>query len=225
MEAADYPQPAVPGRAMRIAIPKGVLYDDSVRLLAKAGLDVNSLADPGRLLVLGTPDAEYYILRPTDVPVFVAHGGVDCAMCGKDSLLEADLDVVELVDLRFGPCRFVVAEQAGAHDLIERRYQRSGVLRVASKYPRIATEYFAARGVQVEIIRMRGNIELAPLVGMADRIVDITATGATLRENNLVIVDEVIASTARFIANPASLRLDARVRELAERLARTVGKE
>ena len=212
-------------RPLRIAIPKGVLYDDSVKLLGLAGLDTVALADPGRQLVIAVPGAEVYILRPTDVPTFVAHGGVDCAMCGKDSLLEADLDVVELADLKYGPCRFVVAEQAGTRESIEQRYQRSGVLRVASKYPRITTQYYDRLGVQVEIIRMRGNIELAPLVGMADRIVDITATGTTLRENNLVIVDEVIASTVRFIANPASLRVDGRVRELSEKLLDIVGRD
>jgi len=212
-------------RPLRFAIPKGALYDDSVSLLSKAGFQTAGLADPGRQLVITTPAIEFYILRPTDVPVFVAHGGVDCAFCGKDSLFEADLDVVELADLEFGACRFVVAEPEGAHAQIEQRYQRSGVLRVASKYPRITTEFFAARGVQVEIIRMRGNIELAPLVGMADLILDITATGTTLKENRLVITEEVMPSTARFIANPASLRVDRRVRELAELLIDIVGKD
>ncbi|MDR2957124.1 MAG: ATP phosphoribosyltransferase [Coriobacteriales bacterium] len=210
---------------LRIAIPKGMLYLDSINLLANAGLDITELVDPGRQLVFSTLDTEIYILRPSDVPVFVAHGGVDCAICGKDSLLEADLDVVELADLKFGPCRFIVAERAGTHEQVEQRYQRSGVLKVASKYPRIATEYYNKMGVQVEIIKMRGNIELAPLVGMADRVVDITATGTTLRENNLVIVDEVLASTARFIANPASVRVDPRVRRLADEFIQIVGKE
>ncbi|MCL2339921.1 MAG: ATP phosphoribosyltransferase [Actinomycetia bacterium] len=207
-----------PARPLRIALPKGALYDESRALLTVAGLATTGLIDPGRQLVIHTARAEFFILRPTDVPVFTAHGGVDCAICGKDSLLEADLDVVELVDLRFGPCRFVVAERTGSHEQVEQRYQRSGVLRVATKYPHITSEYYERRGIQVELIQMRGNIELAPLVGMADRIVDITATGTTLRENNLEIVDEVLASTARFIANPASVRVDGRVRELADQL-------
>jgi ATP phosphoribosyltransferase regulatory subunit len=157
-------------------------------------------------------------VRPTDVPVFVSYGGVDCAICGKDSLTEAALEVVEMADLGFGACRFVVAEPAQAAGLAEDAYQRLGVLRVATKYPRITAAYYRSVGVQVEIVKMHGNIELAPLCGMADRIVDITATGATLRENNLVILDEVLASTARFVGNPASVRIDPRVRALAARL-------
>jgi len=210
---------------LRLAIPKGVLYNDSVALLGQVGLDISELRNPGRQLVISSGSVEFYILRPSDVPVFVAHGGVDSAMCGKDSLLEADLDVVELVDLKYGPCRFIVAERQGAREQIEQRYQQSGILRVASKYPRITTEYYDRLGVQVEMIRMRGNIELAPLVGMADRIVDITATGTTLKQNNLVIVDEIVTSTVRFIANPASLRVDSRVRELADKLAQVVDQQ
>jgi ATP phosphoribosyltransferase regulatory subunit len=207
---------------LRIAIPKGTLYDDCLSLLARAGFDTTLLVDPGRQLVITTSDAEFYILRPNDVPVFTAYGGVDCAICGKDSLVEADLELVELVDLKFGVCRFVVAERADSRQQVERRFQSSGVLKVASKYPRITSLYYAKIGVQVELIKMHGNIELAPLVGMADRIVDITATGATLRENNLVIVDEVMPSSARLIANPSSMRIDSRVRQLADLLIETV---
>jgi ATP phosphoribosyltransferase regulatory subunit len=212
-------------RALRIAVPKGELFDGSVSLLARAGLDTTTLADPGRQLVISAGQVEYYILRPSDVPVFAAHGGVDCAICGKDTLVELGLDIVELADLKFGACRFIVAEQAGSRDAVLARQAQSGVLRVASKYPHITEQYYAQQGVQIELIVMHGNIELAPLVGMADRIVDITATGRTLRENNLIIVDEVMHSTARFIANPASVRVDSRVYELADLLIETVGKD
>ena len=150
--------------------------------------------------------------------MFTSYGGVDCAICGKDSLVEADLEVVELVDLQFGACRFVVAEPAQAAGAAELNYQRLGVMRVATKYPRITAEYYRSIGVQVDIVKMHGNIELAPLCGMAERIVDITATGTTLKENNLVIIDEVLGSTARFVGNPASVRIDARVRRLAASL-------
>jgi ATP phosphoribosyltransferase regulatory subunit len=207
---------------LKIAVPKGALYADSVALLARAGLDVSGLDDPGRQLVFANDGVEFYIVRPTDAPVFAAYGGVDCAICGKDSLAEAALEVVELVDLKFGACRFVVAEPAQAAGAAEAAYRRLGVLRVASKYPRITKEYYDSVGVQVEVVKMHGNIELAPLCGMAERVIDITATGTTLRENNLVIVDEVLQSTARFVGNPASVRLDARVRRLAERLVREV---
>jgi ATP phosphoribosyltransferase regulatory subunit len=214
-EARAYPP-------LRIAVPKGALYGESVALLAQAGLDAAGLDDPGRQLVIYREEVEYYIVRPTDVPVFVSYGGVDCAICGKDSLAEAALEVVELVDLGFGTCRFVVAEPAAAGGAAEEAYRRLGVMRVATKYPRITAQYYDSIGVQVETVKMHGNIELAPLCGMADRIVDITATGTTLRENNLVIVDEVLQSTARFVGNPASVRTDARVRGLARRLENTV---
>jgi ATP phosphoribosyltransferase regulatory subunit len=199
-------------------VPKGALYKESVALLGRAGLDIRGLDDPGRQLVIANEEAEFYIVRPTDVPIFVSYGGVDCAICGKDSLVEAALEVVELSDLGFGACRFVVAEPAQAAGETEEAYRTLGVLRVATKYPRITAAYYRALGVQVELVKMHGNIELAPLCGMAQRIVDITATGTTLRENNLVIVDEVLASTARFVGNPASVRIDPRVRELASRL-------
>ena len=212
-------------KPLRVAVPKGSLFKDSVTLLAKAGLDIGGLADAGRQLVFLTPKTQFYILRPTDVPIMTAHGGVDCAICGKDSLLEADLSQVELADLGFGACRLVVAELNGAHQQIEERYQQRGVLRVATKYPHITAEYYRNQAVQTEIIKMHGNIELAPLVGIADRIVDITASGATLRENNLVIVDEVVASTARFVGNPASVRIDPRVRKLANSLTEIVERE
>lgn len=212
-------QSSHPTSRLKIAVPKGALYPQSVELLAKAGLDVRGLDDPGRQLVFYNEGVEFYIVRPTDVPVFVSYGGVDCAICGKDTLVEATLEVVELVDLGFGACRFVVAEPAQSTGAAEDAYRRLGILRIATKYPHITKEYYDREGVQVEIVKMHGNIELAPLCGMAERIVDITATGTTLRENNLVIVDEVLQSTARFIGNPASVRIDARVRELAEELA------
>ena len=204
---------------LKIAVPKGALYPQSVELFAKAGLDVSGLDDPGRQLVFYNQGVEFYIVRPTDIPVFVSYGGVDCAICGKDSLVEAALEVVELADLGYGACRFVVAEPEQASGAAEDAYRRLGIMRIATKYPRITKEYYDREGVQVEIVKMHGNIELAPLCGMAERIVDITATGTTLRENNLVIVDKVLQSTARFVGNPASVHIDSRVRGLAEELA------
>jgi ATP phosphoribosyltransferase len=205
---------------MRIAVPKGALFDGSVCALERAGLDVGGLADPGRQLTIRTPDVEFVIGKPTDIPIYVAYGGVDCAIAGKDVLLESALDVVEMVDLGFGRCRFVVAEPEGTDAEIDEHYLHLGVIRIATKYPRITEAYFAERGVQVEIVKLSGNIEIAPLIGLADRIVDITATGTTLAENRLRIVDDVLESTARFVVNPVSLRLDAeRITELAKRLA------
>ena len=208
-----------PTRPLRIAVPKGSLNEGSIAALAAAGLDTTGLADPGRSLVISNPGVDYIIVRPTDAPVFVATGAADCGICGKDSLLETDVDVVELVDLGFGGCRFVVAQPEGATPAVEERYRKLGSIRVATKYPNITRRFFDRRGIQVEIVKLHGNIELAPMVGMAERIVDITATGTTLRENNLEIVDEVAASTARFFANAAAFRQDERVVALAASLA------
>ena len=205
-------------RPLRVAVPKGSLNADTIEALASAGLDVSGLDDPGRALIISNPGVDYIIVRPSDAPVFVETGAADCGVCGEDSLLESEADIVELVDLRFGACRFIVAEPEGAAARTAEQYRRLGSIRVATKYPRIARAHFADRGTQVEIVQLHGNIELGPLTGMSDCIVDITATGKTLRENNLVITDEVLGSTARFFANTASFRTDARVRELSAKL-------
>ena len=210
-------------RPLRIAVPKGSLNPDAIAALERAGLDVTGLAHPGRLLRISNPGVEYIIVRPSDAPVFVSLGAADCGICGKDSLIEADADVVELVDLTFGACRFIVAEPAEAKGVAEERYQKLGSFRVATKYPNISRDFYAKRGMQVEIVKLQGNIELAPLTGMAERIVDITATGTTLRENNLVIVDEVCASTARFFGNVCSFRTNPRVAQLAKAMGETLG--
>ena len=207
-------------RPLRIAVPKGSLNADTVAALDAAGLDVTGLEDPGRQLIIRNPGVEYVIVRPTDAPVFVSLGAADCGICGKDSLLEAGSDVVELVDLEYGACRFVVAEPAGAAEAAEEHYRRLGSLRIATKYPNITRAHYAKTGTQVEIVKLHGNIELAPLTGMAERIVDITATGTTLRENDLVVVDEVLSSTARFFSNTCAFRTDARIVQLAQTLQR-----
>ena len=209
---------SIADRPLRIAVPKGSLNPDSVDALAAAGLDVTGLDDPGRSLIISNPGVDYIIVRPSDAPIFVETGAADCGICGEDSLLESASDVVELVDLRFGSCRFIVAEPEGAANRTAEHYRQLGSIRVATKYPRIARAHFARRGTQVEIVQLHGNIELGPLTGMSECIVDITATGTTLRENNLVITDEVLSSTARFFANTASFRTDARVRDLAQKL-------
>lgn len=205
-------------RSLHIAVPKGSLNADTIACLSAAGLDTTGLEDPGRQLIISNPGVDFIIVRPTDAPVFVALGAADCGICGKDSLLEAAPDVVELVDLRFGGCRFVVAEPQGATPAVEEHYRKLGSIRVATKYPHITKAYYDEIGMQVEIVKLHGNIELAPLTGMAERIVDITATGTTLRENNLTVVDDVLASTARFFANDSAFRMDERVIKLAEAL-------
>ena len=222
-EALDRPRDSR-HRPLRVAVSKGSLFPGALKLLAAAGLDMADLSDPGRQLTISCPDddIEYIIVRPTDAPAFVAFGGADCGICGKDSLFEANLDVQELIDLDFGACRFVVAEPAGTSRQVEENYRRLGAIRVATKYPRIARAYYNRIGVTADILKFHGNIELAPLVGMADRIIDITATGTTLRENNLVVVDDVMQCTARLFANLGSARTDPRVYELARRLEAAV---
>lgn len=205
-------------KPLRIGVPKGSLFADSLKVLERCGLPVESLKDPGRQLIFREEGYEFIILRPTDVPTFVAFGGADCAICGEDSIIEADMDIVEMVDLGFGGCRFVVAEPRSSADAVSDSYARLGVMKVATKYPNITRAYYDSIGTQVEIVKLHGNIELAPLCQMADRIVDITATGTTLRENNLEIVADVLESTARFLANPSALRIDPRIRELAMKL-------
>ena len=206
-------------RPLRIAVPKGSLFGDTVDLLQRAGLPVDNLRDPGRKLIVREQDVEYVIVRAQDAPSFVGHGGADCGICGYDSLIEAGYDLLQRVDLRYGGCRFIVAEPAAAKGQAERNYAWRGTVRVATKYPRITQMYYDRIGQQVDIIQLHGNIELGPIVGMTDRIVDITATGTTLRENDLVIVDDVLECSARFFAGPAAYRVDARIRDLAERLS------
>ncbi len=209
-------------RPLRIAVPKGSLFKDAVRVLESAGLPTDSLRDLGRKLIVREGDYEYVIVRAQDAPAFVAHGGADCGICGYDSIFEANHDLIQLVDLRFGGCRFVVAEPKSKAGAAEDAYSWRGTVRVATKYPRITQSYYDRIGQQVDIVQLHGNIELGPIVGMTDRIVDITATGTTLAENDLVIVDEVMNCTARFFSGPAAYRYDTRIRDLAARLAQVV---
>ena len=205
-------------RPLRIAVPKGSLFGDSVRILEAAGLPVEELRHPGRKLIVHEDGYDYLIVRAQDAPAFVAFGGADCGMCGLDSIIEADVDLLQLQDLHYGWCRFVVAEPAANAGMAERAYAWRGTMRVATKYPRITQAYYDRIGQQVDIVQLHGNIELGPIVGMTDRIVDITATGTTLAENDLVVVDDVLECTARFFASPAAYRCDSRIRDLAVRL-------
>ncbi len=204
---------------LRMAVPKGALFPGTIEILSRAGVETGALADPGRQLIIDTADMRFIICKPTDIPAYIAYGAADVGIAGADVLAEAALDVAELADLYFGACKFVVAEREGATEDVESSYRRLGVIRVATKYPRITEAHFAAKGIQVELVKLHGNIELAPLVGLADRVVDITATGTTLRENGLRIVEDVMDSSARFVANPVAMRIDAeRVTEIARRL-------
>ena len=161
--------------------PKGALYDERVALLARAGVRRRGARRPGPPAARATADFEFIIARPTDIPVYIAYGGVDVAIAGADVLVEAGLERVELLDLGFGGCRFVVAEPEEPRARSTSDCATSACMRVATKYPRITEDATSPARQQVEIVKLHGNIELAPLIGLVDRIVDITATGTTLR--------------------------------------------
>ncbi|MGC8484207.1 MAG: ATP phosphoribosyltransferase [Candidatus Baltobacteraceae bacterium] len=206
---------------LTIALPKGSLYDPSAAALSAIGIETP--ADPGRRLTMASVDgsANLLLLRPTDVPAYVEFGAADCGIVGKDTLWESERSVSEAVDLGFGACRLVVAARRcdGFHE--GARYPT--FLRVATKFKRMATQYFSERDIPCEIIALHGSVELAPLVGLADVIVDLVATGSTLREHDMVVVDEIASSTARFVLNPVAYRSKyARLSALCERLQRSV---
>src|ERR1700757_4561955 len=192
--------------ALTLALSKGRILDDSLPLLAKIGLA--PAGDVGRLLRLPSQDKDVslLIIRPADVPTYVEYGAADLGIVGKDVLMEQEPDVYEPVDLGFGFCRLVVAEPK---ELWERDDPAKwSWVRVATKYPTLTERYFSARGIQVEIVRLDGSIELAPLVGLAERIVDLVQSGETLRANGLVEVAEITCSTARLIVNRASMKTE-----------------
>ena len=192
---------------LTIAIPRGSLLADTLDLLDRLGVPTEEIRGNQRKLVF--EDAGVLTVRPSDVPTYVEHGAADLGITGKDVLLEqADREVYELVDLGYGFCRMIVAAPAGA-DAMDEGLRRRGVVRIATKYPRIATDHFAATGRQAEIVEVKGSVELAPITGMTDAIVDLTATGQTLVENGLVETEAIVDCTARLIANPVSHKLKA----------------
>jgi ATP phosphoribosyltransferase len=190
---------------LTLALPKGRLLEPALSLLAGVGIEGLG-ADFGRrlLLVDAERDLRFILLKPADIPTYVLYGAADLGIVGKDILAEQEPDVYEPLDLGFGFCRLVVAEP---RELWERDDpSRWSWVRVATKYPVLTERYFSERGIQVEMIRLDGSIELAPLVGLAERIVDLVQSGDTLRANGLVEVAEITTSTARLIVNRASLK-------------------
>jgi ATP phosphoribosyltransferase len=193
---------------LTIAVPRGALFGEALDALDALGVGTQEVRGNDRKLLFG--DVGIVTMRPSDVPTYVEAGAADLGITGKDVLREqADRDFVELSDLGYGRCTMVVASIAGDPDPMEEAAQRLGVVRVATKYPRTAAEWFAAEGRPVEIIEVKGSVELAPLTGLADGIVDLVDSGATLRENGLVTRSEIGTTTARLIANPVSHRLKA----------------
>jgi ATP phosphoribosyltransferase len=197
--------------ALVICVPLGALFADAVNRLRSAGLDVSPLTDAGRRLVVDAQDGTRYITtRPSDVPTYVEAGAADLGIVGSDVLRESRPDVYELLDLDFGHCRMVYATLDG-EDPTPAALAHLGSVRVATKYPNIARRHFAAMGRAVEVVKVNGSVEVAPLVGLAHGIVDLTATGRTLVENGLVVREEILEASARLIANRVSHKVSSGV--------------
>jgi ATP phosphoribosyltransferase/ATP phosphoribosyltransferase regulatory subunit len=192
---------------LTIAVPRGALLEGSLDLLESASIDTSEVRANDRKLLFA--DIGVVTMRPSDVPTYVEAGAADVGITGKDVLMEhPERQIFELADLGFGECQMVLASEDGP-DRAAAALARLGVMRIATKYPRIAAEYFEQSGRQAEIVTVNGSVELAPLTGLADAIVDLTATGITLQENGLVIREEIATVTARLVANRVAHRLKA----------------
>jgi ATP phosphoribosyltransferase len=204
--------------SLTIALSKGRIFDESVALLAKAGVQLSESDINSRKLVI--PDAQnrfqFFMVKPVDVPIYVEYGVADVGIAGRDVLLESNADVHQPLDLQVGICKMVVA---GPTTTAKQDYKELSAVRIATKYPRITTEYFTRSGVPVEIIPLSGSVELAPLLGLSDRIVDLVSTGRTLAENGLEVIEPIADISARLIVNRASYQIKRkRVTELVELL-------
>ncbi len=195
---------------LRIAVPRGALLGGTLDALDAIGIDTGEVRGESRSLIFETEGVTLVTMRPSDVPTYVEAGAADVGITGKDVLLEQhDRVVYELLDLGFGRCRMVLAGRKGDESLGESQ-RRLGMMRIATKYPRTAERHFEATGRQVEVIEVKGSVELAPLIGLADGIVDLVATGRTLEENDLEVREEILECTARFVANRVAHKLRAR---------------
>jgi len=218
-----------PLAGLKLAVPRGTLFEPTLALLERLGVETAELRANERRLFF--PELGVITMRPSDVPTYVEAGVADLGITGRDVLLEqSKLDsrhgrvVYELLDLGYGRATLVLASPAGAEDPAASALRRLGVVRVATKYPRIAAHYMEQTGRQAEIVEVKGSVELAAAVGLAEAIVDLTATGRTLRENNLVVREEIAVCTARLIANPVAYRLKAEaIDRLLARLRKDLG--
>ena len=203
---------------LTIAMPKGRIFEEAVELLRKANYKLPPEFDGSRKLIIDVPEENirFILAKPMDVTTYVEHGVADLGIAGKDVMLEEERDVYEVLDLKISHCYLAVAGLPGARI-------RDVAPKVATKYPNVASSYFREQGEQVEIIKLNGSIELAPLIGLADRIVDIVSTGRTLKENGLVELEHIADITSRVIVNPVSYRMkDQRIDDLVERLSNVV---
>jgi ATP phosphoribosyltransferase len=194
---------------LTLAVPRGALLGETLDILDAVGVDTSEPRGDSRSLIFETPQMTLVTMRPSDVPTYVESGAADVGITGKDVLLEqSDRVVYELIDLGFGRCTMVLAARTG-NDRLAEAQRRLGMMRIATKYPRIAERYFEQTGRQVELVEVKGSVELAPLVGLGDGIVDLVATGRTLEENELEVREEIVVCTARFVANRVAHKLRA----------------
>jgi ATP phosphoribosyltransferase len=209
---------------LKLAVPRGALLGETLEVLDAIGIDTAEVRGESRSLIFEAGGLTLVTMRPSDVPTYVEAGAADVGITGKDVLLEqADRVVYELLDLGFGRCRMVLAGRRGDAKLGESA-RRLGMMRIATKYPRTAERHFESTGRQVEVIEVKGSVELAPLVGLADGIVDLVASGRTLEENDLEVREEIVECTARFVANRVAHKLRAaEVDELTTKLREATG--
>lgn len=203
---------------LTVAMPKGRIFEEAVVLLRQAGYDLPPEFDESRKLIVDieNENMRFILAKPMDVPTYVEYGVADIGIAGKDTMLEEDRDVYEVLDLKISPCHMAVAG-------LPYKEMSSVAPKIATKYPNIASSFFREKGEQVEIIKLNGSIELAPLIGLADRIVDIVSTGRTLKENGLVEYEKIVEVTSRLIVNPVSYRMNsATIDTLVERLAKVI---
>lgn len=224
MSTVEGPTRARPDGPLKLAVPQGVLLEGTLGALEAIGVDVGALRSDSRSLVFPAGEVTLVTMRPSDVPTYVEAGAADLGITGKDVLMEQrDRAVYELLDLGYGSCRMVLAGRRGDESLGESE-RRLGTMRIATKYPRTAERYFEETGRQAEVIEVKGSVELAPLAGLADGIVDLVDTGRTLAENDLEIREEIAHCTARLVANRVSYKLRAaEVDRLASRLREATG--
>ncbi|MCA1040407.1 ATP phosphoribosyltransferase [Bacillus infantis] len=206
---------------LTIAMPKGRIFEEAAELLRQAGFDLPPEFDDSRKLIIDVEEErfQFILAKPMDVPTYVEHGVADLGIAGKDVMLEEERDVYELLDLQISACYLAVAGIPGTK-------MNEVAPKVATKYPNVAAAYFREQGEQVEIIKLNGSIELAPLIGLSDRIVDIVSTGRTLKENGLVEYEQIVGITSRLIVNPVSYRIkDKRISEIVDKLSRVVNEQ
>ena len=190
--------------SISIALTKGRLEEETIKILDKANFDPSELKDKGRKLVFKdkTQDIKYFLVKAADSITYVEHGVADLGVVGKDTILESDNNCYEVLDLGFGKCGFIVASLP-ENDI----FKKVGHVKIGTKYPKVAKDYFKKKGMDVEVIKIEGSVELAPILGLCDGIVDIMETGTTLKENGLVVLDRICEISARLIVNKASFKM------------------